>query len=82
MNIKKQVEAIRAQLDRADGDTHAIGHILIALSALTDIVEVLSAQKEAAPEPDRYAAARHEYQAERRIDEYAAWQREQDNDYN
>ena len=45
--LQEQIQAIREQLDRANGAALPIGHILIALSALTDIVEKLAAKEEA-----------------------------------
>jgi hypothetical protein len=71
---RNQIAAIRELLDRADYSTTVtptqIGQILIALNTLTDLVETLL------PPPlavDPLASARHEYQAERRIDEWSAY---------
>jgi hypothetical protein len=43
--LTDQLQAIREQLDAADEADrgHEIGHILVALSALTDVVEQLAA---------------------------------------
>jgi hypothetical protein len=75
-----QLEAIRDHLTLADVSMTVtpaqIGHILIALNALTDLVESLIPAP--APAPDPLASARHEYAAERRIDAWAAYQREQE----
>ena len=87
-HIQDVIQAIRDQLDRADVAPSAsqIGHILIAISQLTDVVEALSKKQPAVPEVDPYAVARQsdpyadprrEYASERRIDEWAAYQREQ-----
>jgi hypothetical protein len=75
-----QLASVRNQLDRADYHTTVtpaqIGHILIALSQLTDLVERLLPPPPPAPDP--LASARDDYQAERRIDEWAAYRNDQD----
>ena len=76
--IARKLQSIRDELEHADTTkvpTAQIGAILIAIGTLTDIVEAMQPKQ---PEPDRYAAARDENQAERRIDEWAAYQREQE----
>lgn len=72
--MQTAIQAIRDQLDKADstrGDMQ-IGHILIALAQIVDLIEGAKTPAERDP----YEAARIEYQAERRIDEWAAYQRE------
>lgn len=79
--IKNRIANLRDGINTADSahGVEQIGLVLIALDQLTDLVEFLLEKAVPAPvEPDRYEAARHEYQAERRIDEWAAYQREQD----
>ena len=71
MQMKNRIQAIRDQIDRAHNapDTMQSGQILIALSQIADLIE----EMQTPAVPDRYAAARHEYQAERRNDEWAAY---------
>ena len=76
--IASKLQSIRDELDLADmtkAPAAQIGAILIAIGTLTDIVEAMQPKQ---TEPDRYAATRDEYEAEHRIDEWAAYQREQE----
>jgi hypothetical protein len=78
--IKNRIENIRGGLDRADRahDAEQIGCMLIAISQLTDLVELLFEKAAPPPTPDPMQSVYNEYQAERRIDEWAAYQREND----
>ncbi len=87
--VASKLQSIRDELDHADltkVPSAQIGAILIAIGTLTDIVEAMQPVAAAsdvnpyaiARQSDPYADARHEYQAERRIDEWSSYMREDD----
>ena len=76
--VASKLQSIRDEIDRADltkVPAAQIGAILIAIGTLTDIVEAMQPKRK---EADPMASVYADYQNERRIDEYAAYQREQE----